>query len=193
MRELVINYSNTEENYIELMINKEYCSKKHWAKDIMIRVLVIILFSYLCYKKYSIDIDLFGYLTEGASPVILVYILCGVLWVILLPILYWKLKTLVISKEIKNMNIDFNGKVTYRLDEDKIVIEDNNIIIKSNWKQVKSITRKKKILILVIKECGEFIIPISAFSKEKEIEDFLLFINNKIEEVAKLNNQEQEV
>lgn len=176
-----IAYNNTEEQYIDLILKKTYYSKKHVLKCIFLCLIVVMFFLYMCMKRYNGDIKAYGYLSEASSPVLLTYIVCGILWVILLPILYWKIKSMVICKEVENLNLDFQGNVKYTLDENNIIIEDNYKIIKCSIKDVNKVESKSKYVLLKIKNYDDFIIPNEAFSEEVSINSFISYINSKIE------------
>lgn len=187
-----ISYENTEEQYIQLELDRIHASGKHIAKDIFLRALVACVFGLLCYKKYTIDIDLYGYLTESASPVILVYIVCGVLWIILLPILYWKLKSIIITKEIENKAFNFQGNIRYELNEDNILVETFDSIYKLNWNKVIGTKVSKRLVTIKILGERDLILPVSAFDKEESLEKFIKYINEKVEQNPKIE-VEQEV
>lgn len=176
-----IAYNNTEEQYIDLILKKTYYSKKHVLKCMFLCLIVAAFFTYLCMKRYNGDIKAYGYLSEASSPVLLTYVICGILWIILLPILYWKIKSMVICREVENLNLDFQGEVKYSLDENDIVITDNYKKVKCNIKDIKSVENKSKYVLLKIKDFDDFLIPKEAFNDEVSIDSFISYINEKIE------------
>lgn len=183
-----VRYENSEEQYINLQLAKIKSSKKNLIKETFLRVFVIVLFSMLCYTKYKIDIDLYGYLTEAASPVILVYITCGLLWTILLPILYWKVKSMVIVKEIENKGFDYQGEVIYKLEEDNIIVETFDSIYKVEWGKVIKSKFNKRLLSITISGEKDLILPVSIFEDKNKLNEFNKYINEKI----KLNSKVEE-
>ena len=176
-----IAYNNTEEQYIDLILQKTYYSKKHVLQCVFLCSIVIIFFSYICLARYKGDIKAYGYLSEASSTVLLTYIICGILWVILLPILYWKIKSMVICKEIENLNMDFEGRVKYTLSENNIIIEDNYKKIKCSIKDVIKVENKNKYVLLKIKNYDDFLIPNEAFNEDVSVDSFILYINNQVE------------
>lgn len=186
-----VRYKNSEEEYINLQLAMIKSSRKNLVKETFLRGFVIGLFAILCYIKYKIDIDLYGYLTEAASPVILVYITCGVLWTILLPILYWKVKSIVIVKEIENRRFDYQGEVIYKLEEDNIIVETFDNFYKVEWDKVIKSKFNKRILSITISGEQDLILPVNVFEDKDKLDEFNKYINEKVKLNSKIEEKQE--
>ncbi|NLK95076.1 MAG: hypothetical protein GX275_07775 [Clostridiales bacterium] len=174
-----ISYKNTEEKYIDLLLKDIFRSRKNKLKIFGLSLFVAIIFAALCISRYSYDMEFYGFLKEESSFALLVYIICGILWAILLPVIAWKLRSISIMKEINNMQIPFEGDVKYILGEEDIIVENNFKSIKSKLSMVKSIEDKHKYIELIIINYDRFLIPIDAFKDENEKNEFINIIKEK--------------
>lgn len=179
--EMDIIYGNTEEQYIETTLRQIAGSSSNKIKSFAIRTLVVLIFGVLCLSKYNYDIEIYGYLREASSLVIIIYIICGALWVALLPIIWWKIKSILIMKQIEAKKIRFEGDIKLSLQEDNLIITTQYSKIVSPWSNVLNVTIKKGFAILNIREFEGFLIPIEAFETEEESTRFENYINEKIQ------------
>lgn len=184
---LEISYENTEEKYIELLLKDLFKSKKTKFKFAGLIIFVLAIFIALCISRYTYDMQFYGYLKRESSFTLLIYIICAILWSILLPIIAWKFKSISIMKEIDNMNIPFEGQTKYTLKDETIVFENNLKRIESNYKGVKSIIDKNTYVELIISNYSKFIIPIEAFEDDNEKLQFI----NTINENKKVKEEEE--
>ena len=122
----IFSYKNTEEKQHELAVDLVESSKNHKIKMWTLRLLVIAVFAFLCFEKVYNDFTYGTALRESTSLIILMYIVCGVLWTIVLPMIFWKVKIIVILKEIKNRKLKYEGDVTFEITEEDICIKSNN-------------------------------------------------------------------
>lgn len=182
-----ISYENTEEKYIELLLKDLFKSKKTKFKFAGLIIFVLAIFIALCISRYTYDMQFYGYLKRESSFTLLIYIICAILWSILLPIIAWKFKSISIMKEIDNMNIPFEGQTKYTLKDETIVFENNLKRIESNYKGVKSIIDKNTYVELIISNYSKFIIPIEAFEDDNEKLQFI----NTINENKKVKEEEE--
>lgn len=184
---LEISYENTEEKYIELLLKDLFKSKKTKFKFAGLIIFVLAIFIALCISRYAYDMQFYGYLKRESSFTLLIYIICAILWSILLPIIAWKFKSISIMKEIDNMNIPFEGQTKYTLKDETIVFENNLKRIESNYKGVKSIIDKNTYVELIISNYSKFLIPIEAFEDDNEKLQFI----NTINENKKVKEEEE--
>lgn len=184
---LEISYENTEEKYIELLLKDLFKSKKTKFKFAGLIIFVLAIFVALCISRYTYDMQFYGYLKRESSFTLLIYIICAILWSILLPIIAWKFKSISIMKEIDNMNIPFEGQTKYTLKDETIVFENNLKRIESNYKGVKSIIDKNTYVELIISNYSKFLIPIEAFEDDNEKLQFI----NTINENKKVKEEEE--
>lgn len=184
---LEISYENTEEKYIELLLKDLFKSKKTKFKFAGLIIFVLAIFIALCISRYTYDMQFYGYLKRESSFTLLIYIICAILWSILLPIIAWKFKSISIMKEIDNMNIPFEGQTKYTLKDETIVFENNLKRIESNYKGVKSIIDKNTYVELIISNYSKFLIPIEAFEDDNEKLQFI----NTINENKKVKEEEE--
>lgn len=176
-----IIYANTEEQYIETILREISDRTSSKFKSFAIGVFVALIFGGLCLSKYNYDMDVYGYLTEGSSLVLLIYIICGILWIILLPIIWWKIKSVLIIKQIESKKIKFEGNIKFNLQEDNLIITTEDSKIECPWKNVLSIIIKKKFFVLNVRGLEGILIPKEAFKTEEDSIKFIKYINEKIQ------------
>lgn len=176
-----IIYGNTEEQYIETTLRQIAGSSSNKIKSFAIRIFVVLIFGALCLSKYNYDMEIYGYLREASSLVLIIYIICGALWVALLPIIWWKIKSVLIMKQIEAKKIRFEGDIKLSLQEDNLIITTQDSEIVSPWNNVLNVTIKKRFAILNIRGFERFLIPIEAFETEEESASFANYINEKIQ------------
>jgi len=162
-----IIYGNTEEQFIETILSEISDRTSSKIKSFAIGVFVVLIFGGLCLSKYNYDMDVYGYLTEASSLVLLIYIICGILWIILLPIIWWKIKS--------------EGNVKFNLREENLIITTEDSKIESPWNNVLSIIVKKKFLVLNLRGFEGILIPMESFKTEEDSIMFINYINEKIQ------------
>jgi len=176
-----IIYGNTEEQFIETILSEISDRTSSKIKSFAIGVFVVLIFGGLCLSKYNYDMDVYGYLTEASSLVLLIYIICGILWIILLPIIWWKIKSVLIIKQIESKKIKFEGNVKFNLREENLIITTEDSKIESPWNNVLSIIVKKKFLVLNLRGFEGILIPMESFKTEEDSIMFINYINEKIQ------------
>ena len=146
-----IIYENTQEQYIETILREisERTSSK--VKNAIIRLITGLIFVALCLSKYNYDNEIYGYLREDSSLVILIYLICGALWVVLLPIVWWKIKSVLVVKQMELKKINFQDDINVSLNEDGLTITTKDSKVKSIWNNVLKVTTKKRLIILDLK------------------------------------------
>ena len=108
------------------------------------------------------------------------YIVCGVLWTIVLPMIFWKVKIIVILKEVSNRKLKYEGDVTFEITEEDICIKSNNQEIEVKWDKMIKLSKSNKIIILTAKQYGEIIMPIDMFETLEEAEEIYDMMDKKI-------------
>lgn len=176
-----IIYENTQEQYIETILREisERTSSK--VKNAIIRLITGLIFVALCLSKYNYDNEIYGYLREDSSLVILIYLICGALWVVLLPIVWWKIKSVLVVKQIELKKINFQDDINVSLNEDGLTITTKDSKVKSIWNNVLKVTTKKRLIILDLKGLERVLIPSEAFKSEEDRTSFVNYINEKIQ------------
>jgi hypothetical protein len=185
-----IIYGNTEEQYIETILNEISDRTSSKVKNFAIRIFVVLIFGALCLSKYTYDIDIYGYLTESSSLVLLIYIACGILWVILLPIIWWKIKSFLVMKQIEAKKINFSGDIKISLQDDNITVTSEYSKIKSPWINVLNVINRNNFIVLNLKGFESILIPMNAFKEEESATSFTDYINKKIQESSEGNKSE---
>ena len=189
----IFSYKNTEEKQQELAVDLVESSKNHKIKMWTLRLLVIAVFAFLCFEKVYNDFTYGTALRESTSLIILMYIVCGVLWTIVLPMIFWKVKIIVILKEIKNRKLKYEGDVTFEITEEDICIKSNNQEIEVKWDKMIKLSKSNKIIILTAKQYGEIIMPIDMFETLEEAEKIYDMMDKKINtEVKEVEKEEEE-
>lgn len=182
-----LKYDIDEEKYVELILSVEKYKRNHIFKCILLCLIPTIIFTILSIKRYQYDIDEFGYLTEKASPVILVYIICAALWIILLPMLYTKLKDILYTKEIEDLKMSY-GEVEIILSKEGIVINNSLSKIECSWSKLIGYKQYSKCLGILLVGKEEFLIPLDSFENQEKIDEFINYINTSSE---KLKQEEE--
>lgn len=188
----IFSYKNTEEKQQELAVDLVESSKTHKIKMWTLRLLVIAVFAFLCFEKVYNDFTYGTALRESTSLIILMYIVCGVLWTIVLPMIFWKVKIIVILKEIKNRKLKYEGDVTFEITEEDICIKSNNQEIEVKWDKMIKLSKSNKIIILTAKQYGEIIMPIDMFETLEEAEKIYDMMDKKINAEVKEVEREEE-
>ncbi|MCI5725930.1 MAG: hypothetical protein MR274_00100 [Clostridium sp.] len=188
----IFSYKNTEEKQQELAVDLVESSKNHKIKMWTLRLLVIAVFAFLCFEKVYNDFTYGTALRESTSLIILMYIVCGVLWTIVLPMIFWKVKIIVILKEIKNRKLKYEGDVTFEITEEDICIKSNNQEIEVKWDKMIKLSKSNKIIILTAKQYGEIIMPIDMFETLEEAEKIYDMMDKKINAEVKEVEKEEE-
>lgn len=188
----IFSYKNTEEKQQELEVDLVESSKNHKIKMWTLRLLVIAVFAFLCFEKVYNDFTYGTALRESTSLIILMYIVCGVLWTIVLPMIFWKVKIIVILKEIKNRKLKYEGDVTFEITEEDICIKSNNQEIEVKWDKMIKLSKSNKIIILTAKQYGEIIMPIDMFETLEEAEKIYDMMDKKINAEVKEVEKEEE-
>lgn len=188
----IFSYKNTEEKQQELAVDLVESSKTHKIKMWTLRLLVIAVFAFLCFEKVYNDFTYGTTLRESTSLIILMYIVCGVLWTIVLPMIFWKVKIIVILKEIKNRKLKYEGDVTFEITEEDICIKSNNQEIEVKWDKMIKLSKSNKIIILTAKQYGEIIMPIDMFETLEEAEKIYDMMDKKINAEVKEVEREEE-
>ena len=157
-----------------------------------LRLLVIAVFAFLCFEKVYNDFTYGTALRESTSLIILMYIVCGVLWTIVLPMIFWKVKIIVILKEVSNRKLKYEGDVTFEITEEDICIKSNNQEIEVKWDKMIKLSKSNKIIILTAKQYGEIIMPIDMFETLEEAEEIYDMMDKKINvEVEEVEKEEE--
>ena len=188
----IFSYKNTEEKQQELAVDLVESSKNHKIKMWTLRLLVIAVFAFLCFEKVYNDFTYGTALRESTSLIILMYIVCGVLWTIVLPMIFWKVKIIVILKEIRNRKLKYEGDVTFEITEEDICIKSNNQEIEVKWDKMIKLSKSNKIIILTAKQYGEIIMPIDMFETLEEAEKIYDMMDKKINAEVKEVEKEEE-
>ncbi len=188
----IFSYKNTEEKQQELEVDLVESSKTHKVKMWTLRLLVIAVFAFLCFEKVYNDFTYGTALRESTSLIILMYIVCGVLWTIVLPMIFWKVKIIVILKEVSNRKLKYEGDVTFEITEEDICIKSNNQEIEVKWDKMIKLSKSNKIIILTAKQYGEIIMPIDMFETLEEAEEIYDMMDKKINvEVEEVEKEEE--
>lgn len=174
-----ISYDNTKETYADMALMKIYYSRKHILKCIFMCLLVAAFFGMLCLLTYNNEVDVYGSMRDSMSAVLLVYIVCGILWIIVVPMLYWKLKSAVIYKEIEKLSFSLEGQKTIELDDCEIVVRDNNFTKHIKMQGVKDVIERKKFIDIKIKGQEDLTFPTTAFSDDNQKQEFIRIITEK--------------
>ena len=175
-----IKYKVDEDLYIDYIYNNVKSKKKRIAKIIVNIILVAIIFGTLMYSKYMYDIENYGYLKSGASIAMIMYIICGVLWVILVPILQSKVENIQIIGQAQKMGQAVEEEITLTLDNDGIIKKSDSYEVSDKWSQITSMTESEGSIALKVKGEYPILIPVSSFSDEDKKSEFIDFINGKI-------------
>lgn len=181
-------YELNEESYVDLLIRNLHYKSKHILKCIFLSLIPTIIFTILCIARYKYDIEEYGYLSEKSSPIILVYIICGVLWVILLPILYTKIKSMIFAKEVENLGMNY-GEVKIVLSEEGILIKDNILKLKCSWNRFISYKQCSKFICIQLLEKEEYLIPIEAFKEQDKVDEFIKYIDSMVVKEVETNKE----
>lgn len=175
-----IKYKVDEELYIDYIYNNVKSKKKRIAKIIVNILLVAVIFGTLMYSKYMYDIENYGYLKSGASIAMIMYIICGVLWSILVPILQSKVENIQIIGQAQKMGQAVEEEITLTLDNDGMIKKSDSYEVSDKWSQMTSVTQSEESIALKVKGKYPILIPASSFSDEDKKSEFIDFINNKI-------------
>lgn len=178
-----IIYANSEEQHIETLLKEISQKRSSIITSFITRVIVALIFGALCLSKFNFDNEIYGYLREDSSFVILVYIICGLLWIVILPVFLWKIKSVLIIRQIQQNKIKFEGEIKIGLSQDLLTIATQSVDIKSPWQNVLKVTAKRGFIALEIRGFERFLIPTEAFKSEEESTSFINYINEKIQPV----------
>lgn len=175
-----ISYDNTKETYADMILMKIYYSRKHVLKCIFMCLLIAVFFGMLCLLTYNNEVDVYGSMRDSMSAVLLVYIICGILWIIVVPMLYWKLKSAIIYREVEKLHFNLEGQKVIELDDYEIVVTDNNATKHIKLQGVREVIARKNFIDIKIKGQEDLLFPTKAFSDDKQKEDFITIITEKI-------------
>lgn len=194
-----INYKNEENLYTEYVLNEAKSSKQRIVKIFIMSFFVIAIFGMLMLYKYNYDIKNYGYLKSGASIAMLMYVVCGTLWLIVLPILQKKVDSMILLSQGEEMGQACKENVKLFLGEDNIIKETEYYKIKNTWKQVIKVDEVDKLVVIKIDGCNDILIPSSSFKKESDKLKFIGFIKEKVsvskteaKETTEANNSEKQ-
>lgn len=175
-----INYKNEENLYTDYVLKEAKSSKQRITKICIMSFFVIAIFGMLMFNKYNYDITNYGYLKSGASMAMIMYVVCAVLWLIVLPMLQKRVDSMILISQGEEMGQAFEENVKIFLDEDNIIKETEYYNIKNTWKQVICVDEVGELIVIKIKGCNNVLVPISTFKEEEDKLKFIEFIKNKI-------------
>ena len=175
-----IKYKVDEELYIDYIYKNVKSKKKRIAKIIVNSLFVAAIFGTLMYLKYIYDIENYGYLKSGASIAIIMYIICGALWIIVVPILQSKVENIQIIGQAQKMGQAVNEEITLTLNNDGIIKKSVSYEVSDKWNKITEMTESEESIALKVKGEYPILIPISSFSDEDKKSEFVEFIKNKI-------------
>lgn len=187
-----IKYQITEEQYIEFMLKKIKNSKRTHVKTWIMRFVVIAIFGALISNKYLYDIKYYGELKAGASLAILIYIVCMILWIIIFPILHWKINSMIIINKAETFGQNSSEEVTLHIGEE-VIKKTKSYTLNIPLTNVVLINEEEHYVYISSINSYDIVIPVKAFTNEENKKSFVDFVKVKIgQPIDKRNVQNKE-
>lgn len=188
-----INYQITEEEHIEFILNRIKNSKRTHVKTWIMRFIVIIIFGALILNKYLYDIKHYGELKAGASLAILIYIVCMILWMVVLPILHWKINSILIINKAEALGQNSFEEVSINIGEE-VIKKTKGYTLNIPLTNIISISEEEHYVYISSINSYDIVIPIQKFRDEEAKKSFIDLVKVKIgQPMDKKSKQKKEV